>query len=531
MNRLQRRDFSSLGLSSLLNLLAPLALALALTAASSRAHAGAQANCDSAIQAANLGSTQVSVMVRDLTTGVSVVEINPDAPRVPASNMKLLTTAAALDRLGPHFRFRTRLEEVPTPTAENAADATEDTASDDLTGVSLRVIGDGDPAFGDPTLLAASGRDVRELIALWTQAVVDTGHTHYDQLLIDDRVLDHEWTHPDWPKNQFHLYYCAQVSGLNFHENVMSVLPTPGAQKGATPSIAVYPKFPQLQTSNRAKTGDSDVFGIRRRPGTNKFSFNGSVRRKPSAPYRVTVHDPPMFFGQYLQYELSRVGVKVDHVARVANDYHPGKPVQPLHTLQTTLAGVIDRTNQDSQNMFAEALFKRMGHHLTGEPGSFTDGAAAVRLFLRDRISKRTGLAGVAVADGSGMSRHNRVTARVFVELLTELHADPTLGPLFAASLARGGESGTLRRHRDALRDLNAKVYAKSGYLGASANYASTLTGYLVAPNGRAYAFSFLFNGFHPPLSNLKIKRLQNDLLAKLDDALTASMPQVKTAQ
>ena len=205
--------------------------------------------------------------------------------------------------------------------------------------------------------------------------------------------------------------------------------------------------------------------------------------------------------------------------------------MQPLHTLQTTLAGVIDRTNQDSQNMFAEALFKRMGHHLTGEPGSFTDGAAAVRLFLRDRISKRTGLAGVAVADGSGMSRHNRVTARVFVELLTELHADPTLGPLFAASLARGGESGTLRRHRDALRDLNAKVYAKSGYLGASANYASTLTGYLVAPNGRAYAFSFLFNGFHPPLSNLKIKRLQNDLLAKLDDALTASMPQVKTAQ
>ena len=479
------------------------------------ARAGVQSDCESIIASANLGSTRVSVMVRDLTTGSVLVEIEPDVPRVPASNMKLITTAAALDRLGPDFRFSTRLEEVPTP-PEMATDPTTDS------GVSLQVVGDGDPAFGDPTLLAASGRDVRELIALWTQAAKQRGQT-YDRLLIDDRVFDHEWVHPAWPVDQLHLYYCAQVAGINFHENLMSVLPTPGASAGSTPAIAVFPRFPRLDTTNRAKTGNSDAFGIRRKLGTNKFTFSGRIRNKPRAPYRVTINDPPLFFGEYLRFEMSRAGVQVGDVVRVADDYRPAEPVTPLHTLRTTLVGVIDRTNRDSQNMFAEALFKRMGHQLTGEPGSFTHGAAAVRTFLRDRLSRRTGLAGVEVSDGSGMSRHNRVTARVFVELLTELHADPQLGPLFAGSLARGGESGTLRRHRGSLRELTSGVYAKSGYLGASADYASTLTGYLVAPDGDAYAFSFLFNEFRPPLSNVKIKGLQNELLKRLDQALVSA--------
>ncbi len=477
--------------------------------------AGPQSDCESVLAGAVLGNTRISVMVRDLNTGQVVVEINPDAPRVPASNMKLLTTAAALDRLGPDFRFNTRLEAVATPA---------DLRVQGDTGISLRVVGAGDPGFGDPTLLAAAGRNVRELIELWTQAaaarLATSGHASYDRLLVDDRVMDHTWTHPKWPSDQLNYHYCAQVSGLNFHENLMSVVPTPASAKGATPSIAVFPRFRGLDTTNRAKTGDSDVFDIRRTPGSNRFSFNGTVRRKPRAPYRVTVHDPPMFFAAYFRDALQQAGVTVGPEVRVADDDRSPAIGAPLHTVRTTLAGVLDRTNQNSQNMFAEALFKRLGHELTGEPGSFTHGAAAVRTFLRDRLSARTGLAGVVVSDGSGMSRDNRVTARVFVSLLTELHADPAMGPVFVASLAHGGHSGSLRKHRDKLRTLTGNVYAKSGYLGASADYASTLSGYLVAPDGRAWAFSFLFNGFRPPLSNATIKRVQNDMLASLDASL-----------
>ena len=488
--------------------------------------AGPQSDCETVLSAARLGSTRVSVMVRDLNTGAVVVEIEADAPRVPASNMKLLTTAAALDRLGADFRFSTRLEEVPTPEALR---------SDDGSGVSLRVVGDGDPGFGDPTLLATAGHDVRELVGLWTAAaaarLTASGHAGYDRLLIDDRVLDREWTHPEWPGDQLNYYYCAQVAGLNFHENLMSVVPTPAPKKGATPSIAVYPRFRGLDTTNRAKTGDSDVFDIRRRAGTNRFSFNGTVRRKRHAPYRITVHDPPMFFASYFRDELQRAGVAVGPAVRVdasLGDDDPGAarsstPGLLLHTVRTTLAGVLDRTNQDSQNMFAEALFKRLGHQLTGEPGSFTHGAAAVRTFLRDRLSARTGLAGVVVSDGSGMSPKNRVTARVVTSLLTELHGDPELGPVFVASLAHGGYSGSLRSRRDKLRTLTGSVYAKSGYLGKSADYASSLSGYLVAPDGRAWAFSFLFNGFRPPLSNATIKRVQNDMLAALDAKLVSA--------
>ena len=497
--------------------------ALAAVMRAGPAAAGPQSDCEAVLASAGLGSTRISVMVRDLNRGETVVAIDPDAPRVPASNMKLLTTAAALDRLGPDFRFNTRLEEVPTPPELHAEGGS---------GVSLRVVGDGDPGFGDPTLLATAGRDVRELVGLWTAAAAKRlaagGLAGYDGLLIDDRVLDHEWTHPAWPADQLNFYYCAQVAGLNFHENLMSVVPTPAGKKGAAPSIAVFPRFRGLDTTNRAKTGDSDVFDIRRRPGTNRFSFNGTVRRKPRSPYRITVDDPPMFFAAYFRDELQRAGVAVGPAVRVADDDATAAIGPPLHTVRTTLAGVLDRTNQDSQNMFAEALFKRLGHQLTGEPGSFTHGAAAVRTFLRDRLSSHTGLAGVVVSDGSGMSPENRVTARVIVSLLTAMYDAPALGPVFVASLAHGGYSGSLRSRRDKLRTLKGNVYAKSGYLGPSADYASSLSGYLVAPDGRTWAFSFLFNGFRPPLNNATIKRAQNDMLARLDAAMNANPAPVR---
>lgn len=459
------------------------------------------------IRAHDLRQTQVAAMVQDLSTGEVLVAIDADEPMIPASNMKLITTAAALDVLGPEFVFRTELGIIEPAPANPAGGAT------------LVVKGDGDPAFGDPELLREHGLSVDDLLDQWAQAVVKTGRTHVDRLLIDDRVFDRTFTHPDWPANQLIKSYCAQVAGLNFHDNCIDVLMTPARRQGLAPTIELFPPAPFLETVNEATTGKTDIYGVIRAPGTNRFVFHGSIRNKPYGPFQATVHDPALFFGNVFAERLRQRGVTVASVERPADDQLLPTP-RALHVVQTTLPLVLTRTNRDSQNMFAEALIKRMGRAVTGASGSWENGAAAVRLALRDRLGPRSSV--VSIADGSGMSRDNRVTARVLVELLASLHndADATKAAIYRKSLAHGGVSGTLD---DRLQELAGQVYGKSGYLSG----VSALSGYLVLPAGpeggqpRTIAFSFLFNGFEPPVYNLHMKALQDKLVGAIEGALT----------
>ena len=475
-----------------------------------------------AIGRADLGATEVSVLVQDARTGGVLVEVAADRAMVPASNMKLVTTAAALGTLGADFTFTTRLQAVPGEPQRAQGDDEALLAAPTRGLPTLVVRGDGDPGFGDPTLLAHAGFDsVDDFLQLWVDAVVETGLTHFGRLVVDDRVFDAQFVHPDWPEYDLPRRWCAQVAGLSFYDNVLDVRPIPAARAGLPPSIEMYPFFPALQdqTLNRARTGKVDAFVLDRQMGSNRFVFRGTVRQRRDHPFQVTVHDPPLFFADYFRYRLALAGVRVDEVRRAgAGARFP--EATTLHAVNTTLAGVVDRTNQDSQNMFAESLLKRMGYAMTRRPGSFESGAAAVGRFLREGLGGSVALTGVVVSDGSGMSRHNRVSARLLVELLVTMYRDPALGPPFTASLSHAGHSGTLRRR---LGDLTGQVYGKSGYLGPSADFASGLSGYLVTPDGRAggpprvLAFSLLFNGFKPPLTNGRIKDLQDEILRLVD--------------
>ncbi|MEM6458489.1 MAG: D-alanyl-D-alanine carboxypeptidase/D-alanyl-D-alanine-endopeptidase [Planctomycetota bacterium] len=481
-------------------------LLMGVTPTASRA--GLDSDVRQVVGGAALNETVASVLIVDLRGGRTLAEIDADRPMVPASAMKLLTTAAALHRLGPEFRFTTRLLLAPPPAG-----------GDTQTPPDLLIEASGDPAFGDPVLLAQAGYEVDDLVRLWVDAVKDTGHSRFGRLRIDDRCFDRVFAHPDWPAAQLDRPSFAQVGGLNFHENVLAVLPVPADAPGQAPVVQVYPLHPALRTLNRATTGATDDFRAKRAADANRFTFLGSVRNRRSQPYRVAVHDPGQTFAEFFAHQLRRAGVEVEAVERVG----VGDRVDPrrgtlLHELHTTLPGVLDRTNQDSQNLFAEALLKRMGRELTGAPGSFENGASAVRLFLRDKLAPRVGTSGVRIADGSGLSKNNRVTARVLVEVLRAMHADRELGPIFTASLSEAGHHGTLRRRFDG---LDGQVYGKSGWLGASAGYASSLAGYYVAPDGRAYAFAMLFNGFRPPLTHPQVKATQDRVLQALEDELT----------
>lgn len=464
-----------------------------------------QSRLQQMIRAADLRQTKVAVFVADADTGQVYAQINSDEPMIPASNMKLLTTTAALDVLGPDFMFRTTLGQLP-PARQGEAP-------------NLVVQGDGDPAFGDPVLLDEHGYVVDNLLDQWVQVIANTGQTRFANLIVDDRVFDRQFVHESWPEGQLHLSYCAQVSGLNFYENCVDVLLIPSSQRGQAPSAQLFPFTNLIKTTNKATTGKTDAYWVSRDLGTNHLTFRGSVRNRPYGPIQVTVHDPATYFGYVLVDRLKTKGITVDNVITPAEDQVLPQP-QPLHVVQTALPLVLNRVNRDSQNLFAESLLKRMGRAVTGNPGSWENGPAAVRLALRDRIGADA--AALTIADGSGMSRENRVTARLLAQLLRTIHTDADAGKrdAFLKSLAHAGEDGTLRKR---LKQLNGDVLGKSGYL----REVSALSGYLILPPAHAGApqrtivFSFLFNGYRPPLYNQQMKKLQDQFVRAIAEAVT----------
>lgn len=479
------------------------------------------------VRAGDLRDTRVAMMVMDLDSGQQLAALNADEPMIPASNMKVITTAAALDVLGPDFMFRTELRVIEPldPPGAGSADGpgVSEIGTAGLNGAILLVRGDGDPAFGDPKLLSEHGLVVDELFEQWTRAVAGTGIRRFDRLVVDDQVFDRQFVHPAWPKADLVRYYGAQVAGLNFYLNCLEVLPVPTVV-GEAPRIELFPTAPFLETVNRAKTGGRDLFSIDRRLGTNELIFAGSIRNRRSEPFRVTVHDPPIFFARLLALHMSKQGIEVGVIAR-ASDEAPLAPSRLLHLVQTSISQVLNRTNRDSQNLFAEALLKRMGRQVTGRPGSWRQGAAAVRMALRKSNRLDTGTAALCISDGSGLTRDNRVTARLLVELLRSMHRDPAKAAIFRDSLSLGGTNGTLR---DRFGDLHGQVFAKSGYLRG----VSGLSGYLVLPafgrgqpEPRTIGFSFLFNGFDPHKRNYDIKNLQDKLVTLIDQALTDPVP------
>ncbi len=456
---------------------------------SSRVQAGGvlQSQVDRQIATAALGSTSIGLLITDLQTGAELASVNPDKALAPASNMKLVTTAAALGILSRDFVYTTELRQMP---------------SGDLV-----VRGSGDPAFGDPVILEGLHSDVNKFLATWVVAVKQTGLKKIPRLLVDDRVFDRQFVHPSWPTNQLHKWYCAQVAGIAFNDNCLTLFAAPG-KSGATPSITIEPAKAPVQIDNQAVTGKTNGLWASRKLETNTFILRGSVQRSLTEPIDVTVNDPPLFFGGTLANLLRAEGIEVGSVERIAAQ-DPADGGKVIAVVTTPLPVVITRCNRNSQNLFAESLLKRLGYQITGQPGSWPTGAAAVRSYLAKVLG--TSAADVVIEDGSGLSKENRISPRAFVKLLGHVHSNPATAQVYLASLAEPGEEGTLKKRFADLK-IRGEIHAKTGYiLGVNC-----LTGYLVEPD-RTIAFSILTNDCKK--SPWEVRQMMDKIIALTDAA------------
>ncbi|MCF5054604.1 D-alanyl-D-alanine carboxypeptidase/D-alanyl-D-alanine-endopeptidase [Pseudomonas syringae] len=414
----------------------------------------------------------VSVMVRDARSGSTLYQHNPRTRLIPASNLKLLTTAAAMEVLGPQYRFSTQLLTSGTRQGER------------LSGnLYLRGLGDPTTQFADYQALAAqlASQGVRQ---------VQGG------LVFDDTWFDAERLGVDWAQDDESTYYGAQISALtvspnsDFDAGTVIVTAKAPVAPGQPVSVAVSPPTDYVQLSNRAVSGPGNSYGITRQHGTNLLQLTGSLAPGKQSRQWVSVWEPTQLVANLFEQALAQQGIQVLG-RRVIGAASPASATLVAEHQSAPLQELITPLLKLSNNNMSEALLKAMGRK-TANAGTAAAGVAAVAGFMR-----RQGLdpATLSQVDGSGLSRRNLVSSQNLTDLLLAVSKQPWFEAWYAALPIAGNADrmtgGSLRyrlRGSAAENNLHAKTGSMSGV--------SSLSGYITDAEGRRLVFSMISNNY-----------------------------------
>jgi D-alanyl-D-alanine carboxypeptidase/D-alanyl-D-alanine-endopeptidase (penicillin-binding protein 4) len=444
----------------------------------------------SSVAGTKTGKTACSVQVVDLRTGQTLYQANPSLALAPASNMKVLTTAAAMHLLGPDYRYHTRFG---------------------LVDQSLVVYASGDPSINDPEMVQQTNIvDVIDRLAEKLTEPIATSATDAQGLpiattralpkaiVVDISVFDRQYRHPGWPARDLGQWFTAPVTAMNINDNCLDLYAGPGADRKGFLRIDPPCDFLKLNVNYLPK-GNANTT-ITARWGKEEWSLIVSVGvgSRPTGPAWVVINDPPALFAQLLKHRLNAAGVPIATEPTFDRMRQPnGEPTEGfepmLEYVSPSLADIITRTNKNSQNLFAECLFKTVGREFAGKVapfavGSWSTGGLAVKDFLATEV--RVPITELEIHDGSGLSSTNRVTAETIVGTLKYCLRQPW-AKAYINSMAIAGKDGTMRRRlRRTIGDQ--RVYAKTGYI----KNVTSLSGYVMDRSGEpAAAFSMLFNG------------------------------------
>ena len=430
----------------------------------------------------SLQGARIAVAVLD-HRGNEAVWIQADEPMKPASNLKVLTSAAGVRLLGPGHSFETTVT------------ATAPMQSGVIRGdVSVR--GTGDPNIsgrffgGDPTALFRG----------WARALRSAGLQRIEgDLIADDTLFDDVRFQPTWDTRQSETWYSAEISALSLNDNCVDITVRPGARPGAPAAVEVTPPSSLITVDGSPSTvggkNESRIV-VHRKPGTNRITVTGRIAAG-GAPWRgnITIHDPALFFATALAGMLEREGISVegrirkrDRTAPAPEPPAPGLPPAGETVLirhASTLLQDLPVINKRSQNLHAEILLKALGAQVARE-GSLSGGERAIRKFLREKAIPDDTL---VLADGSGLSHKNRLSAALLARVLHSVTSEPYFKD-FLDSLPVAGEDGTLDGRFRRSPELKGSLHAKTGYIAG----VSCLSGYVLR-GGRAWSFSILVNG------------------------------------
>lgn len=424
-----------------------------------------------------LDGVDVGFIAMDLTTGQVLAESGADMLINPASNAKMITSAAALHTLKPEYRFKTEYY------AQGAI-------KDGTLFGNLVVKGFGDPSVTSERLVKVAN----ELFLMGVEKI--TGNVIVDDTWFDGVEEARGWELEDAPDRA----YAAAVSATTVNYNAVGIYIRPGSSPGAPAVVKVDPPTERVVVQGTVTT-EAVGAGVRLHsqkhdeataPGQphdgTLVTIEGSVglREPPARIYR-RVYDPARHFGSVLTSFLQQRGVKMRH-SIVKGDVPAGSRML-LVDKSPRLKDIVDDLNHFSNNILAETLIKQMGAEVMGAPGTFDNGLQVSRSYLEDVVGFAPG--SYIFENGSGLNDVNRFSARQLAQLTRAVARDYEIATEWFTSLAVAGTQGTIGFR---MKDTPAKrrLRAKTGTLRG----VSALSGTVVRPSGDVVAFSILTAGY-----------------------------------
>jgi len=463
------------------------------------------------LQAADVSSRLAEILVPSnktkfagkvvaLRTGEVLFEHHATNPMIPASNQKLVVLAAAIDQLGGDFQYTTVLA---------------------IRDHDLVVIGSGDPVFGDERLAKRDDVAITHVFETWAARLKELGIEQIPgDVIIDDSIFDQSFVHDNWPKNQYQKWYEAPIGGLNLNANCVTASVRPAAS-GRPAHIGLIPPNKYVGITNETTSSDQSSVIVLRPRHSDDLILRGKVNAYGElAP--VTVRDPGLFFGAALKEHLIGSGIRVGgsvkrETVRIKQSLLP-TDVHIIAVHRQALPDVLMRAGRDSLGMVAEGLFKTLGVKHAGQ-GTWSSAASALNAYFRklDIPAKQ-----VAVDDGSGLSRENRLSPAASVHILQHMYSDPAKFNLLSGSLAvSGADVGTLRK-RMRSGTVKGRVFGKTGTIAG----VRTLAGYIKTESGDWLAFAFFYNN----VVGKSPKPMMDDACRYLVEWRDPSQPVMQTA-
>jgi D-alanyl-D-alanine carboxypeptidase/D-alanyl-D-alanine-endopeptidase (penicillin-binding protein 4) len=446
----------------------------------------------------------VGFAVADPASGAILYSQNAAQLFVPASNAKLFSTALALTRLGPEYRQATEIF------AEGAFSPATGVLQGDLV---LR--GGGDPSLSSRRFpYSRETEDIRDYpipaLEELADSLVARGLRHVTGDLVgDDTAYLWQPFHEGWAQDDALYDYGAPVSALSVNDNFLELTVTPASSPGEPASVSTRPALPYYDVLNRMVTrnGANGRIDWEIAPG-HQLLVSGSVR--PGArPWRgfVAIDDPALYAARYLRDALQRRGIRMDGAARARHRFlgepasaqgdgvpassAPSSPAgSPLVRRESpTLAEILRPTNKESVNLFAELLLCEVARVKNGV-GSRQGGIDELRAFLAELGVSQDA---ANLADGSGLARLSLVSPQATLRLLLAMWNGPQRAA-WLESLPIAGAEGTLERRLNGA-SKRVVIRAKTGTLRG----VTGLSGYVIAADGRALAFSAFVNNHAGP--------------------------------
>ena len=398
----------------------------------------------------------------DVASGAVLGSVAANTPENPASNQKILTTAAVLRHFGADYKFKTSLCGARV--------------GDSVPRLVLRGV-------GDPSLSSEAMQGLAKSLVL-------AGVRHVGDVLLDQSFFDAQFVPPAFEQQpQEWAAFRAPISAVSLNRNVttLNVAPT---ESGQPARVWFDPEgFVDVTGTVRTEMMErtQSVKLTLKESGARLEALVAGGIQPGSAPFHWSrrVEDPTLLAGYGLKAALAAEGIQVSGKIAAGGETESGELA--AHE-SLPLSELLPELGKDSDNFYAETLLKDLGAKIKGTPGSSANGAAVVLDYLREIEALDTG---TRITNGSGLFDANRVSAHTLVKTLRSAYRDPAMSSVFVAQLAVGGVDGTLK-HRFSAFKKQRSIHAKTGTL----DRVIALSGYAFRPDGSSpVAFSLIVSG------------------------------------